>query len=127
MTEPHIPTERELDALLHEQPRFDLEAVKRRTLSRIGATAERPVKRRIPLRGFLVAAVICALSISAVAAADYATDGQITRALGIRKPQMEAVSEPSPAPEKAPPPVLEPEPPVPPMEPQPVQEPPELP
>ena len=126
MTEPHIPTERELDALLHEQPRFDLEAVKRRTLSRIGATAERPVKRRIPLRGFLVAAVICALSISAVAAADYATDGQITRALGIRKPQMEAVSEPSPAPEKAPPPVLEPEPPVPPMEPQPVQEPPEL-
>ena len=28
VTESHIPTERELDALLAEQPRFDLEAVK---------------------------------------------------------------------------------------------------
>ena len=50
MTEFHIPTEQELDALLDEEPQFDLDAVKRRALSRIGEPAEQPRKRRLPLR-----------------------------------------------------------------------------
>ena len=108
MTDRHMPAEWELDELLSEQPRFDLEAVKRRTLARMEETNEQPVRRRAPLRSFLLAAVICALSVSAVAAADYATNGQLTRALGIRRPQTEAVSEPEPTPEETP--VEEPEP-----------------
>ena len=102
VTESHIPTERELDALLAEQPRFDLEAVKRRTLARIGETVEKPAKRRLPLRGLLLAAVLCALSVSAVAGADYVTDGRLSRALGIRKAETEAVCPPDPAPAETP-------------------------
>ena len=108
MTDRHMPAEWELDELLSEQPRFDLEAVKRRTLARMEETNEQPVRRRAPLRSFLLAAVICALSVSAVAAADYATNGQLTRALGIRRPQTEAVSEPESTPEETP--VEEPQP-----------------
>lgn len=100
MTKIHIPTEQELDALLDQQPRFDLDAVKHRTLSRIGNEAEQPRKRRLPLRSLLIAAVVCILSAGVVAAADYATDGQITKALGIRKPEVQAVTPPEP--EKAP-------------------------
>lgn len=124
MTESHIPTEQELDALLDQQPRFDLDAVKHRTLSRIGNGAEQPRKRRLPLRSLLIAAVVCILSAGVVAAADYATDGQITKALGIRKPEVQAVTPPEP--EKAPIPE-EKEPPTQPTKPKPTPEtPPEL-
>ena len=123
MTENRTPTEQELDALLDRQPPFDLEAVKIRTLSRIGEQVGQPVKRRAPLRCFLIAAVICALSVSAVAAADYVTAGRLSAALGIRKPAAEQVSEPEPTledemapvhvekPSPAPKPEPEPEPP----------------
>ena len=124
VTEFHIPTEQELDALLGEEPQFDLDAVKRRALSRIGEPAEQPRKRRLPLRGLLIAAVVCVLSAGVVAAADHATNGQITQALGIRKPEVEAVA--PPAPEKAAVPE-EKAPPVQPAKPKPVpEEPPEL-
>ena len=124
VTEFHIPTEQELDALLGEEPQFDLDAVKRRALSRIGEPAEQPRKRRLPLRGLLIAAVVCVLSAGVVAAADHATNGQITQALGIRKPAVEAVA--PPAPEKAAVPE-EKAPPVQPAKPKPVpEEPPEL-
>ena len=46
MTENRIPTEQELDALLDRQPPFNLEAVKVRTLSRIGEQAGQPAQRR---------------------------------------------------------------------------------
>ena len=38
VTDRHMPAEWELDELLSEQPRFDLEAVKRRTLARMEET-----------------------------------------------------------------------------------------
>ena len=104
MTENRIPTEQELDALLDRQPPFNLEAVKVRTLSRIGEQAGQPVKRRTPLRCFLIAAVICALSVSAVTAADYVIAGRLSAALGIRKPAEEQISEPAPPPEAETPP-----------------------
>ena len=125
MTENRIPTEQELDALLDRQPPFNLEAVKVRTLSRIGEQAGQPVKRRTPLRCFLIAAVICALSVSAVTAADYVTAGRLSAALGIRKPAEEQVSEPAPPPEAETPPVHT-EKPAPAPEPEPAPEPPEL-
>lgn len=107
MTEHQIPTEWELDALLDGQPQFDLDAVKRRTLSRTEAAPERPRRRRAPLRGLLIAAVICVLSISAVTAADYATEGRISTALGIRRePVAETAVEPE-TPAEAEPPVQE--------------------
>lgn len=106
MTEHHIPTEEQLDSLLARQPQFDLDAVKRRTLTCVGAAPERPRRLRAPFRGLLIAAMICVLSISAVAAADYATEGRISSALGIRRePAAETTAEPEP--------VAEPEPPVP--------------
>ena len=128
MTEDRIPTEQELDMLLSEEPQFDLQALKRRTLSRIGAPAERPAGKKMPLRGVFVAAVVCALSVSALAAS-YVSDGQLARALGIRKPQTEEYSaEPLPDPEPAPIIVEEPPTPAPaPIpEPEPEPEPPEL-
>ena len=94
MTEHHIPTEEELDSLLAQQPQFDLDAVKRRTHSRIGAAPERPRRLRAPFRGLLIAAVICVLSVSAVTAADYATEGRISSALGIRRVPAEPASQP---------------------------------
>lgn len=98
MTENHIPTEQELDALLAGQPPFDPDAVKRRTLARIGAVPERPRRSlRTPIRGLLIAAAICALSISAVTAADYATEGRISTALGIRREPVEQAAAPEPA------------------------------
>ena len=58
MTEDRIPTEQELDALLSETPQFDLEAVKHRTLSRIAPPQK--ARKRLPLRGLCIAAVVCA-------------------------------------------------------------------
>lgn len=129
MTEDRIPTEQELDALLSETPQFDLEAVKHRTLSRIAPPQK--ARKRLPLRGLCIAAVVCALSVSAVAAG-YAGDGGIVKMLSsIRKPQVEEYAadplpdpeptpivtekeepQPAPAPEPIPEPEPEPEPPV---------------
>lgn len=122
----HIPTGQELDTLLGQQPQFDLDAVKRRTFSRITEEPGPSGTKRLPFRGILIAAVICILSISAVAAADYATEGRISTALGIRKEYAEPAPGPEPMPE-APPaqevtPLLQP---AEPPEPEPV-EPPEL-
>lgn len=125
----HIPTGQELDTLLDQQPQFDLDAVKRRTFSRIGGEAGPSGAKRLPFRGILIAAVICILSISAVAAADYATEGRLSMALGIRRePAAEAVPGPGPTAEPAADaetPVRETAPPAQPAEPEPV-EPPEL-
>lgn len=127
MTKDRIPTEQELDALLSETPQFDLEAVKHRTLSRIAPPQK--ARKRLPLRGLCIAAVVCALSVSAVAAG-YAGDGGIVKMLSsIRKPQVEEYAadplpnpeptpivteepQPAPAPEPVPEPEPEPEPPV---------------
>ena len=124
MSDLHLPTEQELDLLLDQQPQFDLDAVKRRTLSHVEGAGAQPAKRRLPLRGILIAAVLCALSISAVAAADWAADGRIFAALGIGKPQAEAVSVPEPAEEPLPRHVPKPAAPAP--APAPKEEPPEL-
>ena len=129
MSEQHLPTEQQLDILLEQTPQYDLAAVKRRTLSRVEAPASPPVRKARPFRGILIAAVILAMSASAVTAADYATGGKITRALGFQKPQTkidspvipEAVPEPSliqehPENTAPPPPELPEEPPVQPPE-----------
>ena len=121
MTDPHIPTEQELDALLPQEPQFDLDAVKRRALSQATGGTKQPRKTQAPLRGLLIAAVICALSISAVAAVDFATDGRLSQALGIRKELPEAVSAAETPPAEKPAPLQEPSAPE-----QPVQEMPEL-
>ena len=123
MTDFYIPDEHELDALLDQPPQFDLNAVKRHTLSRIDMGDHPPSKRRAPLRYLLVAAVICILSVSTLAT-DYAMIGPITRTLGLRKPA--EIQEPLPVEEPQPPslppaPQAKPEP-----EPLPVPEPPEL-
>lgn len=94
MNENHIPTEEELDALVQTPPAFDLDAVKRRTMEHIAPAR----KHRFPLRGLCIAAVICALSVTAMAAADYASSGPISRALGLV---------PAPAAEEAPAPAVE--------------------
>ena len=122
MTDFYIPDDHELDALLDQPPQFDLNAVKCRTLSRIGAGEHPPSKRRAPLRYLLIAAVICVLSVSTLAA-DYAIGGPITRSLGLQKPQ--EIAEPQPTEEPVSPP--EPAPPIPEPEPlPPAPEPPEL-
>lgn len=90
-----MPTDEDLDTILLQQPQFDLDALKRRTLSRVGEASKQPTKKKhISLRGFLIAAVICALSFSVVAAAYCTTDGRILQVLGInRKPQIETAQE----------------------------------
>lgn len=122
MTNSYIPTDQELDALLAQQPQFDLNVVKRRTLSRISKVENPPSKKRKTLRCLLIAAVICALSVSTLAA-DYAMGGPITRTLGL--PKKQETPEPPPVEEPAPTPAPLPEP-VPEPEPAPVPEPPEL-
>lgn len=119
MSDHFIPTDQELDALLTEQPQFDLDAVKARTLVRVQA----PARKKQPLRWLCIAAVVCALSVSALASV---ADTPISRALGIRKePAIEAppaveepMAEEEPAPEPVPEPVPEPAP-VPEPEPEP--------
>ena len=94
MDELRFLSEEQLDELLRDQPEFDLAAVKRRTMERIAA----PARRRPPLlRGLLTAALICAMSASALAAADLATNGRVTAALGLRPVPAEQVEEPAPA------------------------------
>lgn len=121
MNDYRIPTEAELDELLGEEPRFDLEAVKRRTLSRL----EPAPRRSLPLRGLLIAAVVCGLSITALAAVS-----PISHLFKPQKAQMpeEPLSPPAvEAPEPVPAPVPEPAPsPAPEPEPEPAPEPPVL-
>lgn len=125
MTNFYIPEDHELDALLDQPPQFDLNAVKRRTLSRIGAGEPPSSRRRTPLRYFLIAAVLCALSVSTLAT-DYAIGGPITRTLGFQK--LQQPPEPQPVEQTVVlPPIPEPEPqPIPEPEPPPSPEPPEL-
>lgn len=95
MTEHHIPTEQELDMLLECRPAFDPDAVKRNVLAYAAGELVRPRRRKLPVRGLLIAAVACVLSVSAITAADYATGGRISRSLGIQKqPQQVVEAEP---------------------------------
>ncbi len=99
-----IPTEEELDALLRSPPVYDADAVKRRTLDRIAGPQKRAGgKRRTALRGLCIAAVVCALSASALAVANYATQGGIAAALGLGNPAAEEAPGPAEAPVSAPP------------------------
>lgn len=123
MEERRVPNEEELDELLGAMPEFDPAAVKRRTMERVAV----PKRRRLPvLRGLLAAALVCAMSVSAMAVADMATNGHFTAALGLRagkavekpeeKPEEPAAAEeystlapaPVPTPAKEPEPVPEP-------------------
>ncbi|MBQ8850883.1 MAG: hypothetical protein IJZ66_00335 [Oscillibacter sp.] len=113
MNEHRIPTDRELDELLTEQPRFDLNAVKARTLSRIEGREH--TGKKLPLRGLCIAAVVCALSVTALASV---TDTPIARifrkAPAVEEPpaiEVPAVEEPVFLPDPVPEPVPEPEPP----------------
>jgi hypothetical protein len=93
MTELHFPTEEELDALVDETPVLNAAAVKRRTLSRIQKGVEPgSMKKKSIIHGLLIAAVICALSVSTLAVANYAMDGRIASFLGIGEAQAEALS-----------------------------------
>lgn len=116
MDELRFPGEEQLDELVREQPEFDLAAVKRRTMERIAV----PARRRPPLlRGLLAAVLICAMSASALAAADMATNGRVAAALGLRPAPAEQAEKPvlaeAPEPEKIPE--------LPPVKPEPVPEP----
>ena len=116
MNDRYIPTDQELDALLTQQPRFDLDAVKQQTLSQVQSRP--PRRRNQPLRWLCIAAVICALSASALASV---TDTPIAR-LFFPKAQMPEepfsqptveepiAEEPAPIPEPASEPEPEPEP-----------------
>lgn len=91
MTEFRIPTEEELDMLLEQTPMFDLEAVKQKTFLIVATEEKKQIRHRLPVRRIFVAAIVCALSISAVAGADYVAGGRISRVLGIVKPEVESV------------------------------------
>lgn len=118
MNEFRIPAEQELDELLTGDLQFDLEAVKRRTLSRV----EPAPRRSLPLRGLLIAAVVCGLSITALAAVSPIShlfkpqkvqmpeDPLSPPAVEAPEPVPAPVPEPAPTPEPEPEP--EPEPPV---------------
>ena len=89
MNDRFLPTEEELDALLAEAPGFDLEAVKDRVLDQVLP----PAKGRRPLRGLLIAAVVCALSVTALAAAG---GTPIARLFHFQKAQMPEAAVSSP-------------------------------
>ena len=101
MTEHHIPTEQELDMLLECRPAFDPDAVKRNVLAYAAGELVRPRRRKLPVRGLLIAAVACVLSVSAITAADYATGGRISRSLGIQKQPQQANGQNQPGSRKA--------------------------
>jgi hypothetical protein len=94
-----FPTDEELDALMPEQPPFDPEAVKARTRAAVAGETKRPSRPPI-FRGLLIAALVCGLSISALAAANLATNGRLAAALGLSAPRSAAVSEKTSAAEK---------------------------
>ena len=100
MTEYRLPTEQELDMLLEQAPVFDLNAVKQKTFSVIEMKEEKTIKCKLPLRRIFVAAVVCALSVSMMAAAEYVSGGSISRVLGIQKAPVEAVAEEKEPPEE---------------------------
>jgi len=100
MTEYRLPTEQELDMLLEQTPVFDLNTVKQKTFSVIEMKEEKTIKCKLPLRRIFVAAVVCALSVSMMAAAEYVSGGSISRVLGIQKAPVEAVAEENEPPEE---------------------------
>ena len=100
MTEYRLPTEQELDMLLEQTPVFDLNTVKQKTFSVIEMKEEKTIKCKLPLRRIFVAAVVCALSVSMMAAAEYVSGGSISRVLGIQKAPVEAVAEEKEPPEE---------------------------
>ena len=101
MTEHHIPTEQELDALLECAPAFDPETIKRNVLAYAVGEPVRPRRRKLPVRGLFIAAVVCVLSASVITAADYAPGGRISRSLGIQKlPQQIVEAEPETVPDE---------------------------
>lgn len=101
MTEQYFPTEQELDALLECAPVFDPEAVKRNVLTYAAGETVRPRRPKLPVRGLLIAAVACVLSVSVIAAADYVSGGRIIRALTVTKqPQQIVEAEPETVPDE---------------------------
>lgn len=120
MSDRWILTEEELDAMLEQPPVYDPERVKQCTLSRISGEEE-PQKRPFRWRGALIAAIICALSVT-IAAADYSTGGRVARVLGLRREPPDPPAQEEPLPEEpveeappAPPPAPEPKPEQPPL------------
>jgi len=123
MNEHWILTEEELDGMLAQPPQYDLDRVKQCTLSRVHGK-EPPVKKQLRLKGILIAAIICALSITTIAAADYVTGGKVTRVLGLRKePEVPVVQEEEEIPEET----VQEEPAAPPAKPEAPKEEPKLP
>ncbi|MCI2057856.1 MAG: hypothetical protein LKJ80_01470 [Oscillibacter sp.] len=108
MAEKWFPPQEELDALLRETPEFDPEEVKRRTLSKIERNGT-PGGKKPMLRGLLIAAAVCVLSVSALAAANTATGGRIAAFLGLPvREQAEQTENKPAAAEKEPEPVQKP-------------------
>lgn len=93
MTEQYLLTEQELDALLECAPVFDAEAVKRNVLAYAAGEPVRPRRRKLPVRGLFIAAVVCVLSVSVIAAADYVSGGRMIRALTVTKQPQQIVEE----------------------------------
>ncbi len=95
MTEQYFPTEQELDALLEYAPVFDSETVKRNVLAHAEGEPVHPRRRKLPVRGLLIAAVVCVLLGSVIAAADYVSGGRVIRSLMVPKqPQQIVETEP---------------------------------
>ena len=118
MHEHFLPTEEELDALLDCGVEFDLDAVKRRTRQRISQSSAAPVRRKVPLRGLLIAAMVCTLSVTAFAGV---TGTPLRRMLGL--PTEEPIQAPPPKAEQVQPsPAVQPPPPQPEPEPAPAPE-----
>ena len=90
-----FPTEEELDALVPELPMFNPNTVKHRTLAKIEKTVppKSAAGRKTAFRGLCIAAVICALSASALAVANYATQGTIAAAFGLKTAQPQIKTE----------------------------------
>lgn len=102
MSEHDFLTERELDLLLEQAPVFDLDSVKQKTFSQIEKSGYSR-KKLLPLRGLFIAAVICVLSVSALAVTDYCvTGGRIIRSLSAPKVQAEAPEPEAVQPEETP-------------------------
>lgn len=95
MTEQYLPTEQELDALLEDAPVFDPETVKRNVLAHLEGETVCLHKRALPIRGLFIAAVVCVLLGSVIAAADYVSGGRVIRSLMVTKqPQQIVEAEP---------------------------------
>lgn len=86
----YTPSDEELDALLSDSGEKvpDIENIRRKIFEKLSYSDEKGTdknmkKARTPLRILLVAAVVCALCVSALAVTNVMTDGRIAKALGI--------------------------------------------